>query len=80
MGENLAERGPVATEEGILANTQKKNLRNHGGYRCGWRNIEAAFFIPAWFVLPCITRAGCYRALPAWKQAWHGILTTNSVD
>jgi len=35
------------------------------------RNIEAAFFIPAWFVLPYITRAGCYRALPAWKQAWH---------
>ena len=31
----------------------------------------AAFFIPAWFVLPYITRAGCYRALSAWKQAWH---------
>jgi len=31
----------------------------------------AAFFIPAWFVLPYITRAVCYRALPAWKQAWH---------
>ena len=35
------------------------------------RNIEAAFFIPAWLVLLYITRAGCYRALPAWKQAWH---------
>jgi len=31
----------------------------------------AAFFIPAWFVLPYITRAVCYSALPVWKQAWH---------
>jgi len=31
----------------------------------------AVFFIPAWFVLPYITRAGCYRALPAWKHVWH---------
>jgi len=23
------------------------------------RNIEAAFFIPAWFVLQSISRAGC---------------------
>ena len=35
------------------------------------RNIEAAFFIPACFALPYITRAGCCRALPVWKQAWH---------
>ena len=35
------------------------------------RNIEAAFFIPACFALPYITWAGCCRALPAWKQAWH---------
>jgi len=35
------------------------------------RNIEAAFFIPAWFVLSSTTRTGCYRALPAWKQARH---------
>jgi len=33
------------------------------------RNIEAAFFIPACFALPYITRAGCCRALPVWKQA-----------
>ena len=33
------------------------------------QNIEAAFFIPACFVLPYITRAGCCRALPVWKQA-----------
>jgi len=25
----------------------------------GLRNIEAAFFIPAWFVPPSIRRAGC---------------------
>jgi len=25
----------------------------------GLRNIDTAFFIPAWFVLPSITRAGC---------------------
>ena len=35
------------------------------------RNIEAAFFIPAWFVLSSTTRTVCYRALPAWKQARH---------
>jgi len=35
MGENLAERGPLAAVRGPPANTQKKNLRNHGGYRCG---------------------------------------------
>ena len=35
------------------------------------RNIEAAFFIPVCFALPYITRAGCCRALPVWKQAWH---------
>ena len=35
------------------------------------KNIEAAFFIPACFALPYITRAGCCRALPVWKQAWH---------
>ena len=35
------------------------------------RNIEAAFFIPACFALPYITRAGCCHALPVWKQAWH---------
>ena len=35
------------------------------------RNIEAAFFIPACFALPYITRAGCCRALSVWKQAWH---------
>ena len=33
------------------------------------RNIEAAFFIPACFALPYITRVGCCRALPVWKQA-----------
>ena len=33
------------------------------------KNIEAAFFIPACFALPYITRAGCCRALPVWKQA-----------
>ena len=33
------------------------------------RNIEAAFFIPACFALPYITRTGCCRALPVWKQA-----------
>ena len=35
------------------------------------RNIEAAFFIPACLALPYITRAGCCRALPVWKQGWH---------
>jgi len=40
MGENFAERGPVATEGDILVNTQKKNLRNHGGYRCGWLYVK----------------------------------------
>ena len=34
------------------------------------RNVEAAFFIPACFALPYITRAGCCHALPVWKQAW----------
>jgi len=33
------------------------------------RNVKAAFFIPACFALPYITRAGCCRALPMWKQA-----------
>ena len=33
------------------------------------RNIEEAFFIPTCFALPYITRAGCCRALPVWKQA-----------
>jgi len=33
------------------------------------RNIEATFFIPACFTLQYITRAGCCRALPVWKQA-----------
>jgi len=33
------------------------------------RNVEAAFFIPARFALPYITRAGCCRALSVWKQA-----------
>jgi len=37
-------------------------------YFRGLRNIEAAFFILAWFVLNT-ARAGCYHALPAWKQA-----------
>ena len=36
-----------------------------------FENIEAAFFIPACFALPYITRAGCCHALPVWKQAWH---------
>ena len=40
------------------------------------RNIEAAFFVPAWFILEYIIKAGCYRALPAWLGIW----TTNSVD
>ena len=35
------------------------------------RNIEAAFFIPACFALPYVTRTGCCRALPVWKHAWH---------
>ena len=35
------------------------------------RNIETACFIPASFALPYITIAGCCRALPVWKQAWH---------
>ena len=35
----------------------------------GLRDIEAAFFIPAWFVLPYITRAAYYRPLLPWKQA-----------
>jgi len=35
------------------------------------KNIEAGFFIPTCFALPYITRAGCCRALPVWKQAWH---------
>jgi len=33
------------------------------------RKIEAAFFIPACFALPYITRAGCCHALPVSKQA-----------
>jgi len=36
-----------------------------------FEKYRAAFFVPTWFVLPYITRAGCYRALPVWKQAWH---------
>jgi len=60
----------VATH--LLSNQAVMNFRD-------LRNIEAAFFIPAWFVLPYITGAGCYRPLPAWKQAWH-LKTTNSVD
>ena len=52
----------VATH--LLSNQAVMNFRD-------LRNIEAAFFIPACFPLPYITRAGCCRALPVWKQAWH---------
>ena len=50
----------VATHS--LSNQEVMNFRD-------LRNIEAAFFIPACFALPYITRAGCCRALPVWKQA-----------
>jgi len=36
----------------------------------GLRDVEAAFFIPEWFVLPSTAKKSCvYRALLAWKQA-----------
>ena len=50
----------VATHS--LSNQAAMNFRD-------LRNIEAAFFIPACFALPYITRAGCCHALPVWKQA-----------
>ena len=50
----------VATH--LLSNQAVMNFRD-------LKNIEAAFFIPACFALPYITRAGCCRALPVWKQA-----------
>ena len=31
----------------------------------------SSFLLPACFALPYITRAGFFRALPVWKQAWH---------
>jgi len=55
---------PQGVETHLLSNQAVMNFRD-------LRNIEAAIFIPTWFVPPYITRAGCYRALPAWKQAWH---------
>jgi len=39
QGENIAERSPLAIVRDIatvLANTQKKNLRNDGESGCGW--------------------------------------------
>jgi len=39
MDEKLAERGPVAAVGGQLANTQK-NVRNYGGFRCGWLYLQ----------------------------------------
>jgi len=52
----------VATHS--LSNQAVMNFRN-------LRNIKAAFFIAARFALTYITRTGCCRALPLWKQAWH---------
>ena len=52
---------PLGTATHMLSNQAVMNFRD-------LRNIEAAVFIPAWFVPPHITRAGCYRALSAWKQ------------
>jgi len=34
--ENLAERGPLRTVWGSLANTQKKYLKTDGESGCGW--------------------------------------------
>ena len=55
---------PTGVATHSLSNQTVTNFRD-------LRNIEAAFFIPACFVLPYITRAGCCRALPVWKHAWH---------
>ena len=53
---------PTGVATHSLSNQAAMNFRD-------LRNIEAAFFIPACFALPYITRAGCCRALPVWKQA-----------
>jgi len=53
---------PTGVATHSLSNQAVMNFRD-------LRNIEAAFFIPACFALPYITRAGCCRALPVWKQA-----------
>ena len=46
----------------------------------GLRNIEATFFIPAWFVLPCtIYKRWVYRILLACENKLD-IRTTNRVD
>ena len=55
---------PTGVATHSLSNQAVMNFRD-------LRNIEAAFFIPACFALPYITRAWCCRALPVWKQAWH---------
>jgi len=55
---------PTGVATHLLSNQAVMNFRD-------LRNIKAAFFIPAWFALPYITRAGCCHALPVWKQAWH---------
>ena len=55
---------PAGVATHSLSNQAVMNFRD-------LRNLEAAFFIPACFALPYITRAGCCRALPVWKQAWH---------
>jgi len=53
---------PQGVAAHLLSNQAVMNFRD-------LRNIEIAFFISACFVLPYVTIAGCYRALPAWKQA-----------
>jgi len=35
-GQNVAERGPLVTVGGSLANTRKKKLENNGESGCGW--------------------------------------------
>jgi len=61
---------PVAT--GLTARRSNTFVIKPSGYEFSrFEKYWAAFFIPAPFVLPYITRAGCYRSLPVWKQAWH---------
>ena len=55
---------PQSVATHLLSNQAVINFRD-------LRNIEAAFFVAAWFALLYITRAGCYRSLTAWKQAWN---------
>jgi len=61
---------PVTT--GLTTRRSNTFVIRPSGYEFSrFEKYWAAFFIPAWFVLPYITRAGCYRALPALKQTWH---------